>query len=48
MLGPAVFLVLLGRRRQRWPGGRCAACGADVGEALYVPRCPSCRAGWAS
>lgn len=47
MLGPAVFLVLLARRRRRWPGGRCLACGADVGEDLRVPRCPACGAGWA-
>lgn len=47
MLGPAVFLVLLARRRRRWPGGRCTACGADVGDDLRVPRCPACGAGWA-
>jgi hypothetical protein len=45
--GPAVFLVLLRRRRRRWPGGLCVACGADVGEDLRVPRCPACGAGWA-
>ncbi len=47
MLGPAVFLVLLARRRRRWPGGRCTACGADVGPDLRVARCLACGAGWA-
>lgn len=47
LFGPVVFLVLLARRRRRWPGGRCLGCGADVGEDLEVPRCPSCGAGWA-
>lgn len=47
LFGPVVFLVLLARRRTRWPGGRCGACGADVGDALVVKRCPACGAGWA-
>ena len=47
LFGPVVFFVLLARRRTRWPGGRCGACGADVGDALVVKRCPACGAGWA-
>lgn len=47
LVGPVVFLVLLARRRRRWPGGKCGACDADVGEDLRVPRCPACGAGWA-
>jgi hypothetical protein len=47
LFGPVVFLVLLARRRRRWPCGRCLGCGADVGEDLHVPRCPACGAGWA-
>ena len=47
LVGPAVFLVLLARRRRRWPMGKCAACGADVGEDLRIARCPACGSGWA-
>jgi hypothetical protein len=47
LFGPVVFLVLLVRRRRRWPSGRCLGCGADVGEELDVRRCPACGAGWA-
>jgi hypothetical protein len=47
LFGPVVFLVLLARRRRRWPGGRCTACGAEVGEDLRIARCPACGAGWA-
>jgi hypothetical protein len=47
LLGPLVFLLLLARRRRRWPMGRCAACGADVGEGLRIARCPACGIGWA-
>jgi hypothetical protein len=47
LVGPVVFLVLLARRRRRWPGGKCAACGADIGEDLRIARCPACGAGWA-
>ena len=47
LVGPVVFLVLLARRRRRWPGGKCGACGADVGEDLRIARCPACGSGWA-
>jgi hypothetical protein len=47
LVGPVVFLVLLARRRRRWPMGKCAACGADIGEDLRIARCPACGAGWA-
>lgn len=47
LVGPVVFLVLLARRRRRWPSGKCAACGADVGDDLRIARCPACGSGWA-
>ena len=45
MLGPAMFLVLLSRRRKRLRGGLCDACGAAVPTPL-PDRCPACGAGW--
>ncbi len=47
LAGPVVFLVLLARRRRRWPSGKCAACSADIGEDLRIARCPACGSGWA-
>lgn len=47
LAGPVVFLVLLARRRRRWPSGKCAACGTDVGLDLRIARCPACGSGWA-
>ncbi len=46
MLGPAMFLVLLSRRRKRFRGGLCDACGAVVPSSPVPDRCPSCGAGW--
>lgn len=44
--GPAVFLPLLAKRRKRWYGGHCAACGYDMSGSLDADRCPECGVGW--
>lgn len=45
-LGPAILVPLLGRRRKRWYGGACEACGYDMRALPDAPRCPECGAGW--
>lgn len=48
ILGPAVYLLPLGRRRRRLAAGQCIACGYDmtaIPEAART-RCPECGAGW--
>lgn len=49
-LGPAVLLTVLSRRRRRWYGGHCDACGYDLAGLLGghrpLERCPECGAGW--
>jgi len=49
-LGPAILLPLLARRRKRWYGGMCDACGYDMSGLLasrrVIDRCPECGAGW--
>ncbi len=47
-LGPAIFLPALAKRRRRWHGGRCDACGYDMSTLLNADRCPECGAGWKS
>jgi hypothetical protein len=47
-LGPAVWLIPLAKRRKRWYGGRCAACGYDMRACMSAERCPECGAGWRS
>jgi hypothetical protein len=47
-LGPAVFLLPLGRRRKRHAQGRCEACGYDLRGTPGTERCPECGAGWRS
>lgn len=48
--GPAIFLIVLSRRRQSWYAGRCASCGYDLRSLLTsgrgIDRCPECGAGW--
>jgi len=44
--GPAVFLPLLAKRRKRWYGGHCAACGYDMSSTPNADRCPECGVGW--
>ncbi|MBX3358162.1 MAG: hypothetical protein KF745_07020 [Phycisphaeraceae bacterium] len=46
MLGPAVYLPLLARRRQRYYAGHCAVCGYDMSGCMTADRCPECGAGW--
>lgn len=47
-LGPMIALPAIARRRQRWYGGRCDACGYDMSGARGrgVDRCPECGCGW--
>jgi hypothetical protein len=46
VLGPAVVLPLVIRRRKRWYAGRCDACGYDMSRMMSAERCPECGAGW--
>lgn len=46
MLGPAVFLPALARRRKRWYAGRCDVCGYDMSGTMSAERCPECGTGW--
>lgn len=46
-LGPAIFLPMLAKRRQRWYGGRCGSCGYDMRGCPDAQRCPECGVGWA-
>lgn len=45
-LGPAIFLLILARRRKRWYAGHCDACGYDMSGTPTADRCPECGAGW--
>ncbi len=45
-LGPAIYLLPLGRRRKRLSEGRCEACGYDMRGKPDADRCPECGAGW--
>lgn len=46
-LGPAIFLPILAKRRQRWYGGHCGSCGYDMRGCPNAERCPECGVGWA-
>lgn len=46
VLGPAVWLLPLSRRRRRWYRGRCVGCGYDVSGCPGAERCPECGLGW--
>ncbi|MBL8758962.1 MAG: hypothetical protein JNK35_11090 [Phycisphaerae bacterium] len=46
LIGPAVILPLLTRRRRGWYQGRCPSCGYDMKGLADAPRCPECGAGW--
>jgi len=46
MLGPAIYLLPLGRRRQRLVEGRCPVCGYDMSATPKADACPECGAGW--
>ncbi|MCC6675962.1 MAG: hypothetical protein IT436_02345 [Phycisphaerales bacterium] len=45
-LGPAVYLLPLGKRRRRWLNGCCEVCGYDMRATPRAERCPECGAGW--
>lgn len=46
VIGPAVFLPLLARRRRRWHLGHCDVCGYDMTGTPKAERCPECGTGW--
>ncbi len=46
VLGPAIWLIPLAKRRKRWYAGRCEACGYDMSGCRDAERCPECGAGW--
>jgi hypothetical protein len=46
VLGPAVLLPLVVRRRRRWYEGKCDACGYDMRSTPKADRCPECGMGW--
>jgi hypothetical protein len=46
VLGPAVLLPVVARRRKRWYAGRCEICGYDMAGCPAADRCPECGAGW--
>ncbi len=45
-LGPAIFLLPIGRSRRRYADGCCPACGYDMNATPKADRCPECGAGW--
>jgi hypothetical protein len=46
VLGPAILLPLLARRRKRWYEGRCEWCAYDMRATPNADRCPECGMGW--
>lgn len=46
VLGPAVLLPLVARRRKRWYAGHCDVCGYDMTRTKSLDRCPECGSGW--
>ena len=46
VLGLAIFLPLLARRRRRWYARHCEVCGYDMSGRRNANRCPECGAGW--
>lgn len=44
--GPAIFLLPIGRRRQRLVEGRCPVCAYDLSGTPRIDRCPECGTGW--
>ena len=46
VLGPAMWLIPLGKRRRRWHGGHCEVCGYDMSGCMSSARCPECGTGW--
>ena len=46
LLGPAVLLPALGRRRKRYYQSKCPVCGYDMSGNAAAERCPECGSGW--
>jgi hypothetical protein len=46
VLGPAMWLYPLRKRRLRWYRGVCPACGYNMRGCPGADRCPECGAGW--
>lgn len=46
LMGPAVLLPALGRRRKRYYQHKCPVCGYDMSGNTGAERCPECGAGW--
>jgi len=46
LLGPAVLLPALGRRRKRYYQSNCPVCGYDMSGNAAAERCPECGSGW--
>ncbi|HMN41456.1 MAG TPA: hypothetical protein PKE29_11470 [Phycisphaerales bacterium] len=50
VIGPAVLLPMLMRRRKRWYASHCDCCGYDmtglIESGRAFDRCPECGAGW--
>lgn len=48
ILGPAMWLFPLRRRRLRWYQGMCPSCGYDMRGCPDADQCPECGTGWRS
>lgn len=46
VLGPALLLPIVARRRKRWYDGKCEWCGYDMTPTPRADRCPECGMGW--
>lgn len=46
VIGPAILLPILARRRKRWYHNKCDACGYDMTGCLTALQCPECGSGW--
>lgn len=46
LMGPAVLLPALARRRKRYYQDKCPVCGYDMSGNSGAERCPECGAGW--